>query len=195
MRGPDDLRKDVDRQFRRASRKVSMETKQHVNRRLTDLRPKIHAVCREDGYEDHLIDSIQREKERFQLYRRFQNTDVEDGAAFLADTPYDEFRTQPVCTCDGKHAHRCPIKLGRLPREIRDADTIDAGIRDFQGVHGGRPLALLDAQDTFAEKQAAVEEELRTCLAILSTDEIPEDDDAVADDAARNGDVEEQPAD
>jgi len=173
------LRDDVDRQFKRASRNVSIETKQWANQKLTELTPRLHEVTREDAYEDYLLDSIQAEAEKFQLYTEFQDSDL-GRQEFVADTYYDELRDRPVCTCDGKHGHKCPLKLRELPREIRRADDLDAGIREFRAGHRGRPIALLDAQQAFAAKVAHVEQELRTLLSVLSSDEIPADTDDAA---------------
>lgn len=171
----DSLRDQVNKQFRRASNNVSYRTKQYANWRLTQLRPQLAEVSRKNAYESFLIDQIQAEKERFQLYREYRREGTDEKEGFLEGTYYDDFRESPVCTCDGKHAHKCPLKRGSLPREVRTADDIDAGIRAFRDVHDGRPIVLLDAQEEWAEKLADVERELRDLIAILSTDTIPDD--------------------
>lgn len=166
----------VERQFRRASSNVSYQTKRYANYRLTQITPDLQRITRENAYQDHLLDQIQAEKEKFQLYKRFEDSAAENAEEFLEDEEfYSEFRKKPVCTCNGKHAHKCPLKRGRLPREIRMADDIDDGIREFRAVHNGRPLVLLDAQDDFASLVASVEFDLRDLIAVLATDEIPDD--------------------
>lgn len=169
------LTEQVERQFRRASSNVSYRTKQYANYRLTQITPDLQRISRTNAYQDYLIDHIQKEKERFQLYKRYQESTVENKEEFLEKQYYDEFRENPVCTCGGKHAHKCPLKRGKLPREVTEADDIDDGIRQFRSVHNGRPLVLLDAQDDFASYVGEVEHELRDLIAVLATDEIPED--------------------
>lgn len=162
------LQDEVLTQFRRPS--VSRETKQYANWRLQQHRALFEEVTRENAYEEFLLRELQAAKDRFQLYKR----DDEDGT-LLEESPYDEYRTRPVCTCDGKYAHRCPLKKGRLPREVREADDIDDGLREFRGNHNGSPTALDDAQSAWAERLGAVEHHFRDLLAILSSDEIPDD--------------------
>jgi hypothetical protein len=179
----------TERQFRRASSQVSLATKQYANRRLTEITPQIERVGRENAYQDFLLDHIQQEKEQFQLHREFRDADIEDEAEFLSNRYQDALREKPVCTCSGKFAHNCPLKQGRLPIEVRQASDIDDGIREFKASHSGQPLVLLDAQREFAALIADVEADLRDLIAVLTTDEIPDD----APEA--DGQVPDQPAD
>ncbi|QZP37079.1 hypothetical protein [Halobaculum magnesiiphilum] len=171
----------VETKFERASSNISLETKQYANRRLTEITPDLQRISRPNAYQDFLLDQIQAEKEKFQLAKRFDRSDAESKAEFLADEYYEELREDPVCTCDGKHAHKCVLKRGKLPIEVRNADNIDEGIREFRAEHNGRPLVLVDAQDEFAAFVGEVEAELRELIAVLTTDEIP--DDAASTDA------------
>lgn len=170
------LREDVDRQFKRASVNVSVETKQFANHKLRELAPKMRRVTRPGAYEDFLLDRMQAEVEKHRLYNDFQDSEKE-RKAFLEECDYDSLREKPVCTCSGVHGHKCPVKLGKLPREVRKSDDLDAGLREFRGEHSGRPLVLVDAQAQFANLVADVESELRMLLSVLSTDEIPNDAD------------------
>lgn len=181
----------VERQFRRASSNVSYATKAYANRRLTEITPDLQRITRANAYQDFLLDQLQAEKEKFQLYKRFQRSDADSIEAFLEDEYYDELRQRPVCTCDGKHAHKCPLKRGKLPFEVRNADDIDDGIREFKAEHNGRPLVLVDAQDKFATHVANVEADLRDLIAVLATDELPPD----AQEATAGDQATEQAAD
>lgn len=185
----DALYDDVQRQFRRASSQVSIETKQYANRRLTEITPRIERVQRENAYQDFLLDYIQAEAEKFQLFVEFRKSDVDDKEEFLDGRYYDDFREDPVCLCDGKMGHSCPLKTKRLPWEVRDADNIDDGIREFKGNHSGQPVVLLDAQREFAKLVASVEQDLRDLLSVLASDEIPEQPPSAESQAA------EQPSD
>ncbi len=169
------LRDDVDRQFKRSSRAISVTTKYWANRKLTEITPRLRSVTRENAYEDYLLDAVQAEAEKFRHYVEFQDADASRDE-FLDSIHYDELRERPVCTCTGQHAHKCPVKLGKLPREVRVAEDIDDGLREFRANHNGRPLVLMDAQDQFAAKVADVERELRSLLSVLTSDEIPDDE-------------------
>lgn len=171
----DGLLDQVERQFRRASSEVSLETKLYANKRLTEITADIQKVTRENAYQDYLLDELQAEKEKFQLFVEFRQSDVDDEGEFLAGRYHDELRERPVCTCGGKFGHRCPLKRGRLPREVRTAQNVDDGIREFKASHGGQPLVLLDAQEEFAAFVGEVEQDLRELLAVITTDEIPSD--------------------
>lgn len=161
------LQDDIDLDLK-ADNLISDETKQWAIARLQDLHTDIHRVTRENAYEDFLLAYLQEEREKFKLYKQdAPNDEVLEG------TPYDEVREQPVCLCDGRTAHRCPLKRGVLPREVRNAADIDDGIRAFRGVHSGNPIALTDGQDAWAEEVAAVLADLRTIGAALSNDSIP----------------------
>ncbi|MFW5911652.1 MAG: hypothetical protein ACOCQV_02830 [Halolamina sp.] len=188
------LLEKVELKFRRSSSHVSYDTKQYANRRLTEIAPSIQEITRENAYQHFLLDEIQAAQERFKHYTEFRESDVKDVDEFLDGRYYDTVREEPVCTCRGKRSHNCPLKRGRLPIEVRQADSIDDGIREFKAAHNGRPLVLLDAQRAFSERVASVEADLRDLLAVLSTDEIPRDAPEGRDiDTA--GDDAEQPAD
>lgn len=175
----DSLEQEILIQLRRPT--VSYETKQFANLRLQSLRPKFEKITRENAYKDHLLRYLEAEREKFKLFKQDGETDE-----ILEETHYDELRERPVCTCDGKRAHQCPLKRGILPREVRRAEEIDDGIREFRGGHPGNPIVLEDAQDDWAALVGEVEREMRDLLAILSSDEIPESADWPAD-ARQNG--------
>jgi len=179
----------VERQFRRASSQVSLETKRYANRRLTELTPKIERIGRENAYQDFLLDHIQEQKEQFKLYKQFRDSDIEEAETFLEDHYQDALRERPVCSCSGKFAHNCPLKTGQLPIEVRNAEDIDDGIREFKASHSGQPLVLLDAQREFAKLVGDVEQDLRDLIAVLTTDEVPADaPEASSNTAAQAGD-------
>lgn len=167
-----DLQRLIRNQFRRKT--IAPETKEYANHRLRDLRPQLLEVTRADAYEDHLLTTLQAERDKFQLYRR---TDPDERPQALEESPYEDLREKPVCTCSGKLAHQCPIKRGRLPREVRTASDLDAGIREFKAAHGGNPVVLVDAQRDWGDRVGEVEYKLREILSVLSADRIPEDAD------------------
>jgi hypothetical protein len=94
-------------------------------------------------YEHFVLSYIQREQARFR--------------ASGDDHPYQGTRETKVCTCD---AHNCPLKKGRLPREIAEADDLNEGIREFRQrpSHNGDPLVLSEARQVYAEVKSAVDE-------------------------------------
>lgn len=161
----DNLEKDILDEFNDKS--GSFETQQYANWRLTQMRPKIQRVKRDTAYEDFLLRHLEAEREKFHLSRKDGEEDLLDG------TPYDELRKEPVCTCDSKLSHRCPLKRGILPREVNEADDLDEGIRQFAANHDGNPVVLYDAQDAFESLVGEVEKELRELLSALTLDTIP----------------------
>lgn len=179
----DSLDEKIMQQFRRPT--VSYETKQYANYRLRQFRPLYERVTRENAYEDHLLTYLQQEREKFLLSR--EDGEPED---ILEGEPYGELRDDPVCTCDGRRAHRCPLKRGELPREVRVANDLDDGIREFRGSHTGNPIVLQDAQAEWADMVGELEQYMRELLAILASDEIPESADWPTDATET-----EQPAD
>lgn len=170
----DGLINQVEIQLRRASSQVSLETKRYATSRLAEITPQLERVSRENAYQDYLLDHLQAEGEKFQLYTEFRDSNYDEQEQFLDDQFYDELRENPVCTCDGPHGHRCPLKRRKLPWEVRNADSIDDGIREFKANHAGRPLVLLDAQEEFAGLVGEVEQDLRNLVAAITSDEIPE---------------------
>ena len=171
----DGLVNQVEIQLRRSSSQVSLETKRYATQRLAEITPQLEQVSRENAYQDFLLDHLQAEVEKYQLYVEFRDSSEDDVAAFLDGEFYDELREDPVCTCDGPHGHRCPLKRRKLPWEVRNAEDIDDGIREFKANHAGRPLVLVTAQQEFAELVGSVEQDLRNLVAVITSDEIPDD--------------------
>lgn len=160
------LEKDILDEFN--NKAGSFRTEQYANWKLTQIRPKLQRVKRETAYEDFLLRHLESEREKFRLYRQDgEREEILDG------TPYDELREEPVCTCNGKRSHQCPLKRGILPREVREAGDLDEGIRQFAANHDGNPVVLYDAQDAFESLVGAVEKELRELLSVLTLDTIP----------------------
>lgn len=166
----DSLQEEVLLKLRRPT--ISYETKQYVNHRLREERSIFERITRENAYEDFLLTHVQAEREKYLLYKR--DGEVEEN---LSESPYDAVRENPVCTCDGKRAHQCPLKQGHLPREVRKADNLNDGIREFRAAHTGNPIVLQDAQESWADLIGEAEHILRDLLAILTSDEIPDDAD------------------
>lgn len=155
-----DLLDDIRRLIRDAN--VDGDVKRSAIADLQELDPQIDRVTNDDRYRDFLLQELQASRERYQIYCA-ENTDER-----LEASPYDEVRTEPVCTCSGRYAPRCPLKRGELPREIRTADTLAEGIREFRMNHNGNPLVLTSAQQRWSEEVAEVQTELRKLVSRLS---------------------------
>lgn len=164
------LLEQVNKQFRKPS--TSYQTKQYANWRIQEIRADFDKATRDNADTDFLLSYIQAECEKFKLSRKDG-----DKEKTLEESYYDEVRENPVCTCDNKLSHQCPLKRGILPREVRKADSIDDGIRKFRANHNGNPIVLQDAQAEWAELVGRVETELRDILSALSSDEIPPESD------------------
>lgn len=160
------LLEQVNKQFRKPS--TSYQTKQYANWRIQQIRAEFDKATRENAYIDFLLSYLQAEREKFKLSR-----EEGDPEELLKESYYDEVREDPVCTCDDKLSHQCPLKRGILPREVRKADNIDDGVRKFRANHNGNPIVLQDAQEEWAELVGRVEQDLRDILSALSSDEIP----------------------
>jgi hypothetical protein len=107
-------------------------------------------VLRDGGYEDFVLEHIQREAERF--------------------TSDDGERTEPVCSCRDTE---CPMKQRTLPAQLQEVDSIDAGIRAFRQEHRGNPRVLGEAQQAWGDLVAGAEQDLRTIMLHLSDETIP----------------------
>lgn len=81
--------------------------------------------------------------------------------------PHDGQRDRPLCTCLPSN---CPLKQGRLPRELEEAPTLTAGIKSFRAraFHDGEPVVLADARRVYEQSLAAVKEVHDTAYAILA---------------------------
>lgn len=181
-----DLQANIDRQLGRpdADHTPSQRTRQWATWRLEQLTPRLKRVTRPDAYHAFLVGYLEAEAEKFTLTRQADGDDAND---ILDGTPYESLRDTAVCTCNGRFAHRCELKQGRLPREIDTASDIDTGIERFRHGHGGRPIALLEAREAYWELVADVERQLRTILMHLSMDSIPRETDwpDATDDASK----------
>jgi hypothetical protein len=76
-------------------------------------------------------------------------------------------RETPVCQCD---LSTCPLKQDRVPREIRTADSLAAGIRTFRQAHPGEPTVLEEAQQDWDRLLGRVHRHVRIAYSILKQD-------------------------
>lgn len=107
---------------------VPAETKLWADREMESIQADLDLIQRgQDGFEDFLATYVAREYERLHY----------DGDPEHA--PYDSLRQTPLCTC---RDHGCPLKDGRLPRRIRQADDLHTAIREWTLDHSGDPLVL-----------------------------------------------------
>lgn len=158
---------------------IAVEVKLWARRRRADVRSDMERIIRDDGYRDFLLSFIQQEAAKVKAHL---NGDPHDH-------PYDGTRTRPVCTCDGQ----CPLKRGELPKEFRDAPSVDTGARQFRHAHRGHPLVIDDGREAFARLVAYVEDEL-VCINIGLANGVRPTDDEWPDDAAPNPDRPENTA-
>lgn len=110
---------------------------------------KAAKVLRVDAYHDHLLSYVQSERELFL-------EDDDDGLS----------RSEPLCTCSDGY---CDLKRGQLPTRVREADDLDAGIREFKQRHNGYPRVLDEAQEQRDAHMAEVYNDLGRILYALSS--------------------------
>lgn len=150
----DSLRREVQNKLGREDKSIDDEQKRRTNEWLDRHREILAQVKKAGGYEQFVLSYIQGEQSR--------NLRGTGGT----------LRERPLCTCPPSN---CPLKQGRLPREIKEADTVDEGIDRFRSVpyHFGEPIVLSEAQDVYAELMMAADEVYREALVIVSGDGEP----------------------
>lgn len=153
------LSRDITREFRRKG--TDLETKQWASRQIRAIGTDMELLNKPEGYRDFLLDYINRE------LTRWRASSPED----LEETPYDEPRSDRLCTC---RKEECPIQQGRIPREIRTASSFYRGVREFKQKHRGDPIVLADAREKWAEKRNHVKSRLRLVLSALANNQIPD---------------------
>lgn len=134
---------------------VPPETKLWADREMESIQADLDIIQRGDeGFEDFLAAYVAREHERLHY----------DGDPDRA--PYETLREVPLCTC---RDYGCPLKDGRLPRRIRQADDLHTAIREWTLDHNGDPLVLdaegdglpPGAREAWSDKRARVFSVLR----------------------------------
>jgi len=118
-----------------------------ANERLIDVRSDILKIEREGAY------------------RRFLIRYIKDEHRKLGDE-----REEPLCTC----ANDCALIRGRLPPQIRGADSLHGGIEEYYLSHSGDPVVLDEADEAWRELKAKVLTELQRVWTGLKNREIPE---------------------
>lgn len=150
---------------------VDVRVKMWAKGELAELRPHLAEVRRDGAYQDFLLSYIQREAVKMKARL--------NGDPY--DHPFDGTRDQPVCTCDGA----CPLKREELPKEFRDAPTIDEGARRFRHAHPGHPIVVDDGRQAYAQLVGDVEDSLVRIVVGLANNCTPGDeewpDDSPAD--------------
>lgn len=135
-----------------------------------DAEPELTEVTLPDGYERHLIDYLQEQKDAFQ---NRENVD-------------------PLCTCSNPW---CPLKRGRLPARVKMADDTEDGIREYRDQHDGDCRALKDARAEWVEKCSEVKQQLDHSLSILRGATVPDDHEDKADSSETDAESERSAAD
>lgn len=131
--------------------------------RRTAIAGDLSAVRRANAYRDFVLSYIQREAAKYK--------------AFLHDEPeahpYDGRRERQLCSCDEEE---CPIKQEELPRQLREADSLDAGFIEFRHDHRGHPLLLDEARQAFTKRVQHVEQALTNVMVGLANEVVIDED-------------------
>lgn len=123
---------------------VSSDAKEQARETLRESAAFRKVSLQPDGYEQFLLEYIQRELRSF----------------------HDGPRESDICGCDDPE---CPLKDERIPRAVRQADRIDTGIRDFRNQHGGEPIVLTEAQEQWRRTVQEVQDTLLSALQTLTS--------------------------
>lgn len=149
--------REIVRQLRRPG--AAIRTKEWADQQLSDISRELGIVRRPNGYQDFVLDGILEERSKFRS--------TEDD---LERLPYDELRDDPLCTCENSE---CPIKQGKIPLEIREADDFESGLREFRQRHPGDPVVLREIRDEWFDLVDRVRSTQRRVLSALSNNQIP----------------------
>jgi hypothetical protein len=150
-----------------------------ADRQMERIQADLDLVRRgDDGYADFLATHVSREHERYTY----------DGDP--ANAPYETLRDAPLCTC---RDYGCPLKEGRLPRELREADDLQTAIREYTLDHEGDPVVLDNESDdapgarqAWSDKRARVFSVLRTVELFTAPDRPGDLEPPTAEDLADN---------
>lgn len=155
--------KVADRIERRAQ-----EYRAHLTDRSID--PEIQNAARAalSNVREELLESGDAEWRRDFVYRyisrertKYQADEPDDHDLDIeADSDESPLRSKRLCTCRGR---QCPLKNGKLPVEVRTADTLEAGVYEFRREHTGRPHVLDEALEERRERMAHVADVLELC--------------------------------
>lgn len=153
----DKLARDVNERLNSAE--VSPETKRSVLDELDEGIGDFELFLEgEDGFEDVLLEHLQKERERF-----LAETDDEIPDYIDADGVRDE----QLCTCRNSE---CDIKKGKIPVAVRKSESLRKGIRRFKQEHPGYPEALDAAAREYRQRRGRVHQRLRLVNAALGSD-------------------------
>lgn len=104
-------------------------------------------------------------------YDLLASGDYEEFILSYLSVQVEEFRSgervDPICTCRDSD---CPLKHGRMPREVRRLGSLTDGVRAFSQRHRGTPLVLEEAREDYLSKRSIVIGTLRRVLAGLTSD-------------------------
>lgn len=169
------LRDDVERAVVRSG--LDANVKAALSDEMREADRLAYIVLSRDGYLDYFSKFLSRE------HTKYTNSDP------LQDT-LDGERLQPLCLCSDRY---CPLKQGRLPRQIRTAKNPKQALRTFADDHPGEPLVIHDFKDEYREEVVAFGDVHRRVLTCAQHGIHPDDleeqaatdetaDQAVADD-------------
>jgi hypothetical protein len=154
------LSEEITRQFRRNGGDPDVKT--WANNTLESIQTDFERIRHTNGYQDFILEYLSGEIERFHA----------DDKTDLENTPYEEPRTTQLCTCN---TGECPLKQGRIPREIKHANSFTSGLREFTQHHQGDPIVLTEAKTLYFETITQVKSTLRTVVTALTNNRLPSD--------------------
>lgn len=147
-----DLQYHVNRiydQLADADRTLPVELKAAVHKEMAAIDGRLEAMTADDGHVEFALDYISREAEAWR----------DD------DLDQDEQRDDPPCTCGDRW---CDVKWGRLPKEVKEAPTLEVGTRRFHQSHDGRPNVLFEARDAYHDERGDLMAVVRKCRIALT---------------------------
>lgn len=128
-----------------------------ARRLLMDVYEDIATLRETNGQMNFLIQYVDRQTEAFK--------DPEDD------------RDEPLCSC---YNSECPLKNGKIPVAIQEADSLTAGLIEYRQQHA-IPYVLHDAQDEWKQMQARVEDRLKRVVEAYKRNQVPADADTDGD--------------
>jgi hypothetical protein len=154
-------------------------------REVMNLRQSVSLDHEVEEYVNHLHDTVQEDLDMFRergAYRRFLLSYIDEAYRNFRDP--DSGRERPLCNCPSPS---CDLKDGKIPSKMELSDTLRGGFVEFRQEHRGQPIILDEARGAWREKKKNVKSTLRTMIAIMRRNSLPEHVDVEELDAQRGG--------
>lgn len=191
----EDLASRIDDWLEAESRKPEVKASAlRALREIGDDGEDLEILLSNRAKEEFLIDYLGVQKARFDADTP---ADIPEWVAALPWADAESVRTESLCDCNNK----CQTKQARLSARVREAETVNAGVREEKQTHPGHPVALVEGNNAFNQRLADARLQLQTILSALSSnitvDELQESGVAGdgADDAESDADTTDAQAD